>query len=316
MIEAKTVDDLGDLSPGEIVFSERSAVLDEARRIGMKSCAYFSVNSAELLELSCRTASKYDYAAVDFDLPTNIPLELILARLQKRRTVILRRAGSVNEMEVAFGVLETGSDGVLFAADDAAEVRSLAEHLTMATCAKLKLQPMAVKAVSYVGMGMRACVDTVGLLGKDEGMLVGSTSAGGVFICSETHYLPYMNLRPFRVNAGAVHSYIWIPNGATAYLTDLEAGAKVLCVNTKGETRELAVGRVKIEARPLLLIKGEAGGGEINVIVQDDWHIRLMGGNGEPRNATAIVPGDELLAYTSQPGRHVGLPVAESVIES
>jgi len=150
---------------------------------------------------------------------------------------------------------------------------------------------------------------------QDEGMIVGSTSAGGIFVCSETHFLPYMNLRPFRVNAGAVHSYIWMPENTAEYITDLAAGSKVLCVNTKGETRTLTVGRIKTEVRPLLLISGEAAGSKLNVIVQDDWHIRLMGADGKPKNATMIQPGDELLAYVCEPGRHVGIKVDETIIE-
>lgn len=177
------------------------------------------------------------------------------------------------------------------------------------------MQPLEITEVKHAGMGARACIDTTGLMNTAEGMLVGSTSLGGVFVCSETHYLPYMNLRPFRVNAGAVHSYIWMPNDRAEYLTDLRAGSKVLCVNTKGEARELTVGRVKIEIRPLLLIRGIAQKQEINVIVQDDWHIRLMGADGQPKNATELKAGDCLLAYLSKPGRHVGIQVEETIIE-
>lgn len=124
-----------------------------------------------------------------------------------------------------------------------------------------------------------------------------------------------MNLRPFRVNAGAIHSYIWMPGNAAEYLSDLAAGSKVLCVNTEGKSRTLTVGRVKMEVRPLLLIKGETAGKEINVIVQDDWHIRVMGADGSPKNASLIRPGDQLLAYVCEPGRHVGIKVNETIIE-
>ena len=103
--------------------------------------------------------------------------------------------------------------------------------------------------------------------------------------------------------------------GADPYVTELAAGSKVLCVNTRGECRELAVGRVKMEVRPLLLIQGRAADQTINVIVQDDWHIRIMGADGKPKNATAIRPGDELLAFVDRPGRHVGLKVDETIIE-
>lgn len=156
---------------------------------------------------------------------------------------------------------------------------------------------------------------TTGLMTQEEGMLVGSTSSGGIFVCSETHYLPYMNLRPFRVNAGAIHSYIWMPGNMAEYLSDLQVGSKVLCVNIHGQVRELTVGRVKIEMRPLLLIKGVAAGTELNVMVQDDWHIRLMGADGKPKNASLIRPGDELLAHVCESGRHVGIKVTETILE-
>jgi 3-dehydroquinate synthase II/3-amino-4-hydroxybenzoic acid synthase len=153
------------------------------------------------------------------------------------------------------------------------------------------------------------------MMTRNEGMLIGSTSEGGILVCSETHYLPYMNLRPFRVNAGAIHSYVWMPGNTAEYLSDLAAGSKVLCVDTEGKTRTLTVGRVKMEVRPMLLIKGIAAEKEINVIVQDDWHIRVMGIDGKPMNASLIRPGDKLLAYVCEPGRHVGIKVNETIIE-
>ncbi|MGE5550071.1 MAG: 3-dehydroquinate synthase II [Bacteroidota bacterium] len=315
IMEIRRPEDLAAAGPGEIVISERQDLLTAAKQHGLKTCASFTVDSLAALEESWQDAAKYDYALVDFDLPTNIPLELIIARLQERRTVILRRVTTAAEMEVAFGVLEEGSDGVLFAGADPAELQKLGDILRRAETQPLALTRMTVSETCHAGMGMRACLDTTSLMTREEGMLVGSTSGGGIFVCAETHYLPYMNLRPFRVNAGAVHSYVWAPDGGTQYLTDLAAGSKVLCVNTNGEVRALTIGRVKIEARPLLLIKGEAAGRELNVIVQDDWHIRLMGGDGGPRNATTIRPGDEFLAHVCDPGRHVGIKVKETIIE-
>jgi 3-dehydroquinate synthase II/3-amino-4-hydroxybenzoic acid synthase len=286
-----------------------------ASRYGLKTCIFINVAGKDALERSWKEADRYDYIVVDFDLPTNIPLELLIARLQKSDTVLLKLVGSFAEMEVVFGVMEQGSDGVVISTDDIGELSKAGACLSGGANGKIELQPMTVTGISHIGMGMRACIDTTGLMSREEGMLVGSTSSGGVFVCSETHYLPYMNLRPFRVNAGAVHSYVWMPGDAAEYITDLAAGSKVLCVNTKGETRVLTVGRVKTETRPLLLIKGTAAGSEINVIVQDDWHIRVMGSDGKPRNATEIRPGDTLLSYVCKPGRHVGIKVEETILE-
>lgn len=313
--EIRNEEDFNSVSPGETVLSERQGLLDTAKTLGYRTCLFCTVEGSESLEESWQNADKYDYAVLDFDLPTNIPLELVIARLQESKTVLLKKVNTFYEAEVAFGILERGSDGVLFAGTDMAEIQQISDYLSRNSISRLELTPLVVTEVRYAGMGARACVDTTSLMTREEGMLVGSTSSGGVLVCSETHFLPYMNLRPFRVNAGAVHSYIWAPNNATEYITDLAVGSKVLCVNTRGVAREVCVGRVKIEVRPLLIIKGEAAGTDLNVIVQDDWHIRVMGADAAPKNATTVRPGDELLAYVCEPGRHVGIKIEETIIE-
>jgi 3-amino-4-hydroxybenzoic acid synthase len=313
--EIHSEENLSGLPSGDIVMSNQQPLLETAKQLGYKTCVFFSVDNRELLEKSWQDAVKFDFAIVDFDLPTNIPLELIIARLDGRSTVLLRTVTTVTDMEVAFGVMEKGSDGVLFSSAELTEIIKLINFVSEQKSSGLDLHPLVVTEVRHVGMGVRACVDTTGLMTQDEGMIIGSTSGGGILVCSETHYLPYMNLRPFRVNAGAIHSYIWMPNNTAEYLSDLTVGSRVLCVNTKGETRELTVGRVKIEVRPLLLIQGEAAGRELNVIVQDDWHIRIMGADGKPRNASTIRPGEQLLSYVCEPGRHVGIKVKETIQE-
>lgn len=313
--EVQTEEDFQGITTGETVLSSDQQLLALAQAKGLKTCVYFSIQGREALESAWQGALKYDYALVDFDLPTNIPLELIIARLQERNTILLKQVDSLEDMNVTFGVMEQGSDGVVFSSTNLREIAKVCESLCNTPKSKVELQTLTVTDVRHIGMGMRACIDTTGLMTQDEGMLIGSTSQGGIFVCSETHFLPYMNLRPFRVNAGAIHSYVWMPNDTAEYLSDLQAGSNVLCVNTKGEVRTLTVGRIKMEMRPLLLIKGEGAGKDINVIVQDDWHIRIMGADGQPKNASLIKPGDTLLSYVSEPGRHVGIKVDETIIE-
>jgi len=313
--EIKANKDLSSVPKGEIVLSEDQELLDSAKKQGYQTCITFKIEGKEALEQSWKDAYKFDYAVVDFDLPTNIPLELVIARLEETDTVLLKHETNYEDLKVAFGVLEKGSDGVLFESTDIEEIVKVSNYLTDYNTLKINLQTLVVTEVKHIGMGARACIDTTGLMTIEEGMIVGSTSHGGIFVCSETHHLPYMNLRPFRVNAGAIHSYVWMPNDTVEYLSDLSAGSKVLCVSTKGQARELAVGRVKIEMRPLLSIKGKVGDIELNVIVQDDWHIRIMAADGQPKNATGILPGCELLAHVCEPGRHVGIKVNETIIE-
>ncbi|MFD0742078.1 3-dehydroquinate synthase II [Phytohabitans flavus] len=118
----------------------------------------------------------------------------------------------------------------------------------------LKLVTLTVTGTTHAGMGERACVDTCTYLEKDEGILVGSRAKGMVLCVSETHPLPYMPTRPFRVNAGAIMSYTLADPTHTRYLSELSAGDSVLAVGADGRTRHAIVGRVKIETRPLLSI--------------------------------------------------------------
>eukprot|EP00878_Enallax_costatus_P047537 GHUV01058382.1.p1 GENE.GHUV01058382.1~~GHUV01058382.1.p1 ORF type:complete len:102 (-),score=24.42 GHUV01058382.1:127-432(-) len=67
--------------------------------------------------------------------------------------------------------------------------------------------------------------------------------------CMESQYI---NSRPFRVNAGAVHAYIQAPNNKTAYLSELKSGSEVLVVDAAGRARTAVVGRCKVETRPMV----------------------------------------------------------------
>lgn len=67
--------------------------------------------------------------------------------------------------------------------------------------------------------------------------------------CMESQYI---NSRPFRVNAGAVHAYVQAPGNKTAYLSELKSGSEVLVVDAAGRARTAVVGRCKIETRPMV----------------------------------------------------------------
>jgi len=108
------------------------------------------------------------------------------------------------------------------------------------------------------------------------------------------------------------YPFPWLPS---SYLSDLQAGSKVCVVNSKGEARTVTVGRVKIERRPLLLVVAEIEGTEINVFIQDDWHVRVMGSKGEIIPSAEVKIGDLLLGYLQEPGRHVGYKIDEKIVE-
>ena len=301
-------------SHGELLVASDVAQAREARAAGRSVALRVVVADRDSLDAARAAAREADYLLVRFSDPTNIPLELLIAESQGTSTRIVKEVGSAEDAVVSMGVLESGPSGVLFELDDVARIGELERCLKQSRESRLPLTEATVTGVRPVGTGFRACVDTVSLFGADEGMLVGSTSAGGLVVCAEVHHLPYMNLRPFRVNAGAVHSYIW---GAelTEYLTDLRPGSELLAVSTEGVTRPVTVGRTKTEVRSLRLIEAEAEGTELNLFVQDDWHVRIFAADGSPANCSEIEVGDKLLAHVCAPGRHVGIAIEETIEE-
>lgn len=270
---------------------------------------------APTLERACEAARVRDNSVLSFRDPTKIPLEIVIAAAASATGRIITVAKDVEEAEIIFGVLELGSDGVLLAPEkvgDATALRGAAADRTP----ELDLVELEVTSTEHVGMGERACVDTCTYFGKDEGILVGSHSKGMILCVSETHPLPYMPTRPFRVNAGAIHSYTLSKDARTSYLSELTAGGKVMAVDVHGRTRMSTVGRVKIETRPLLSVNAVSPSGvEVDLILQDDWHVRVLGPGGTVLNSTELKPGDKVLGYLPAADRHVGYPIDEFCVE-
>ncbi|MDD4898931.1 MAG: 3-dehydroquinate synthase II, partial [Methanocellales archaeon] len=139
-----------------------------------------------------------------------IPLENLIAALQKHDVEIIAGINSSSEAKVALETLEHGSDGVLLETKDLSEIKRTVQIAEIAGVEPLSLTPAKITRVKAVGMGDRVCVDTCSLLSKGEGMLIGSQSNGLFLIHGETEESPYVSPRPFRVNAGAVHAYVYV----------------------------------------------------------------------------------------------------------
>jgi 3-amino-4-hydroxybenzoic acid synthase len=275
---------------------------------------FVEVTDAATLAQATESARTERYTVVWFRDPTKIPLEIVLAAAADSDGVVVTVASDVADARIIFGVLEHGS-GVMLAATAPGDAAALAKVAAVGS-GDLALVELHVVATRPVGMGERVCVDTCTYLRQDEGILVGSHSKGLILCVSETHPLPYMPTRPFRVNAGAVMSYTLDGGGRTRYLTELEAGGTVLAVDAKGATRVVTVGRAKIESRPLLAIDAVADDGRrANLIVQNDWHVRILGPGGVVLNTTELVAGDRVLGYLPTQDRHVGYPIDELCIE-
>ncbi|EKX68289.1 3-dehydroquinate synthase II family protein [Streptomyces ipomoeae] len=272
---------------------------------------FVDVRDDRTLQLSCAGAMALPYTVIHFADPTKIPLEIVLAAAESAEGKLVTVVGDLEEAAIVFDVLERGSDGILYAPRTADEVFALA-RLLQASTPQLELSTLTVESIRHVGLGDRVCVDTCSHFEEDEGILVGSYSSGFVLCCSETHPLPYMPTRPFRVNAGALHSYTLGPDNRTNYLSEVGSGSALLAVGADGRTRRVVVGRAKLESRPLLEIRTHAEDGRlVSLTVQDDWHVRVLGPGGKVLNVTELQAGDELLGYLATDKRHVGLPIGE-----
>lgn len=262
---------------------------------------------------------------------TVIPLEDLVAarRGEALPGRLLAQARTAKEAHVALGALEHGVDGIAVVDGEGVDLREmLTEVRALATPAeRLGLTTGRVTRVEQLGMGDRACVDTVDLLEPGEGLLVGSSSEGFLLVHGETVENPYAAVRPFRVNAGAVHSYVIVPGGRTRYLSEARAGSLVLVVGRDGLGRASHVGRLKIERRPLVLIEAEAEGRAFSAILQNAETVRLVTPSGHA-SVRSLRPGDDVVVHLpagaeapphargrAARGRHFGRAVSERVVE-
>ncbi len=276
---------------------------------------FVEITDAASLDEACRAAQLDRWSVLHFRDPTKIPLEIVLAAAARADGSIITQVADVEEAQIVFGVLEHGSDGVMLAPRAVGQATGL-KAAAAGSPDDLSLVELEITAIRRAGLGDRVCVDTCSQFRPDEGILVGSFSHGMILCCSETHPLPYMPTRPFRVNAGALHSYTLSDQGRTRYLSELDAGGKVLAVDAKGQVRVVTVGRVKIERRPMLAIDAVSDSGvQVNLIVQDDWHVRVLGPGGTVLNVTDLTAGTKVLGYLPVEQRHVGYRIDEFCIE-
>jgi 3-amino-4-hydroxybenzoic acid synthase len=273
------------------------------------------VEDKDSLEEACAAVRAGLLTVIRFKDPTKIPLEIVLAAGSRRGAKIMTFVSDLAEAKVVMSVLESGPDGIIMAPRSTTEIEALG-RLCSPSRAHLGLKDFSVTEIANAGTGDRVCVDTCSNFFLDEGLLVGSFGGGFLLCCSETHPLPYMPTRPFRVNAGAVSSYILSSLDRTNYLSELRQNDTVTAVRVTGETRPMVVGRAKIETRPLLLIKARSADGDTaSVILQNDWHVRVLGRDGAVHNITELQVGSTILGFTAAGARHVGMAVDEYCLE-
>ena len=285
-----TVSDDGDLKPGHDVFFEQLQSPEDEARI------------ARLL----RTAP----VVIDQRHWEVIPLENLVATGGKLLVV----ADSAEKLNLALGILEKGVAGVVIVAEEVSQLKTMIGRVKSSS-EPVVLRVATVEKVVAVGMGDRVCVDTCTTMQDGDGMLVGNFSHFLFLVQAETRSSPYVAPRPFRVNAGALHAYVSVPDNRTRYLSELICGDAVLIVDAEGRTQPAVVGRAKIERRPLLLIQATCEGVTGSLVLQNAETIRLTSPSGEALSVASLQPGDQVLVVTDEAGRHFGTKVQETIWE-
>ena len=243
---------------------------------------------------------------------TIIPLENLISKTEN----IIQTVFSCEQAILALQTMEKGADGILLVCDDASEIKKTGQYISKMNEPDLKLETVHITKISPAGLCDRCCLDTGNLLEPGRGMLIGNTSSAFFLVHNENVSSPYCDPRPFRVNAGAVHAYIKLPEEKTKYIGELKAGESVLTANEKGKTLTAVMGRNKIEVRPMLEIEAKSKSGKkVSLLMQNAETIRLTTPDGSPVSVVHLKEKDAVLAYFEEGGRHFGQKIKETIYE-
>jgi len=239
-----------------------------------------------------------------------IPFENLIAA--SGRTKILACVSSAEDARLCRDILEKGTDGIVADTDSDEEIKEIIKDVR--TVSGLGLTAAKVVSVKNIQTGDRICIDTCSTMAPGEGMLIGSQSSCLFLVQSESEENGYVAARPFRVNAGAVHAYIMMPDGKTRYLSELRAGDDVMIVGRDGGTRVTSIGRCKEEVRPMLMVSAVRDGTEYTTILQNAETVKLVTPQGSV-SVSDLKKGDEVLVLIDEGGRHFGMAVSEKIKE-
>ena len=289
--------------------------LAQLKREGKKAALRINIKGKEDENTAVKAAElSTDYIIINCLDWRVIPLENLIAKT-RGKSKLIAEVSKAEDIRLVLETLELGTDGVLLRTSDPGEVIEAIEAFKKQP-EKIDLVTAKVTTVRQISTGARVCVDTCDLMVASEGILVGVQAAGFFLVEAEVHENPYVQSRPFRVNAGSLSMYTFASLRNTRYLSELKAGDGVLIVDRKGKVRPASVGRVKIELRPLILVEAEVEGKKIKTILQNAETIRLVTTKGS-KPVTELKAGDEVLAHlATSGGRHFGVAVPdETVIE-
>ena len=319
-LESGSRQDGVDLLMGDDLEVDGAALYINQRQVGRK----VDVSNSEGQAKARSMAGSVEWILLDLGEWKMIPIENIIAVCDGGPTKVAARISSPEQVLGAAFALQIGVDAILvseenlptalIARSQRGEVVSPAEPTPEKP--SFNLSPIEVIEVKEGGVGDRVCVDLTSMLELGEGMLVGSSANSMVLVHGETVESEFVPTRPFRVNAGAAHSYILKADGSTSYLSELKMGDEVMVLSESGTSRSAVVGRIKIEKRPFILFRWkDEKHNEAGTLLQQAETVRLITAANELVSVTELVEGTILLGWSGGAGRHIGIPISAEVTE-
>ena len=308
-----------DLVLGDDLNIDGDALYVEGNQVGRR----VDVSTSEGQSKARAMAGSIEWILLDLGEWKMIPIENVIASCDGGPTKVAARISSAEQVLGAAFALDIGVDALLVTEDIlptaliAKSQRGEREQSEMEEVKSegFELSTLRIIEVKEGGVGDRICVDLTSMLDLGEGMIVGSSSNSMVLVHGETVESEFVPTRPFRVNAGAAHTYILMADGGTKYLSELKMGDQVMVSNSEGKSRTATVGRVKIERRPFILFKWrDENHNEAGALLQQAETVRLVTESGLI-SITDLSPDMKIIGWSGGAGRHLGIEITADVTE-
>tara|TARA_B100000214_G_scaffold186676_1_gene134602 strand:+ start:10493 stop:11461 length:969 start_codon:yes stop_codon:yes gene_type:complete len=253
---------------------------------------------------------------------TMIPLENLVSISKGSGTRISVAIDKIVDLNGAAFALEHGVDAIMLPASDnelwdaAAVIASKKSSNNEKPSSVVEMATAQIFSIDSSGVGERVCVDLIERLEIGEGMVIGSNASLLALVHGETIESQFVPSRPFRVNAGSVHSYVLMSDNSTRYLSELKAGDEVAVISSSGHRRKCIIGRLKIERRPFLIIRFKAKNEEVGqIILQQAETVRLIDKLGNALSVTDLEINDEIIIRSQNQMRHIGKAIEGEMTE-
>ena len=250
---------------------------------------------------------------------TMIPLENLVASSRESGTRIAAAVNKEIDINGTISALEHGVDAILVR-DNLLEPALLAAREKSPIPVSDDVQHPHIGSAEIIsiesgGVGERVCIDLTSRLNEGQGIATGSISRMLCIVHGETIPTEFIPTRPFRVNAGSIHSYALMADGTTKYLSELNAGDEIAILSSEGIVGNAVIGRLKIENRPLLIIRFRVGSEQGQVILQQAETVRLVAPGGGALPITSAASGNNISVMIDERVRHIGQPLEGRVKE-